>query len=179
MGKYEFKNVGVSIVNVLITIGVAIVSALGLQKENLFAAIFSAMILLDGFIFENLIKNYKHNEKNKIKVLINIFLQCCIYISIYGLVLFIFKIEITLIVKTVIVQIFVIIYNASRQYISKISHKKRVIFYMLFFSLLIGIATYGVNTEMSIIDILVYSTILASLASAIFSSFIFIKSECK
>lgn len=179
MEKYEFRNVGVSVVNLLITIGVGIVSALALQNENLFAAVFSGMILLDGFIFENLIKNYKHNENNKMKVLINIFINCCMCIMIYGLILFIFKIEIILIAKTVIVQIFVIIYNVSRQYISKISHKKRVVFYMVFFSLLIGIATYGLNIEMSIIDILVYSTISASLASSILSSFIFIKSECK
>lgn len=179
MRKYEFKNVGVSIVNLLITIGVGIVSALGLQKENLIAAVFLGVLLYDEFIFQNVIKNYKHKEENKMKVLINIFFQCCICIIIYGVVLFIFKIEIILIIKTLIVQIFIIIYHTCRQYISKTSHKKPVIFNLVFYSIFFVVGIYGIIKEMSMIDTLVYSTILASLASAIFSSFIFIKSECK
>lgn len=177
MGKYELKNVGVSIVNLLITIGVAIVSVLGLQKENLIAAVFLGMVLLDGFIFQNIIKNYQHNGNNKMKVLINMFLQCFIYISIYGIILFMFKVELILIAKTVIFQMFVVIYHASKKYISKTSHKKRVTFNLLFYPIFFGVGIYGMIKEMSMINTLVYSMSIASLASAIFSCFIFIKSE--
>ena len=177
MKIFNLENKKIIIVNFIIIIVLALLSVLMLQKENLITGLFTTVVVFDCFILENIIKNYNYKEHNEKKVLVNIFTQCCIYIIIYGLILVIFKVGKIIIAKIVITHIFTLIYYTCRHYISKTSHKKQVIFYILFFFTLIGMGVYGISRNINTIDILVYTIILASSVSALFAAFIFIKSD--
>ncbi|MBW9157702.1 hypothetical protein G9F71_006790 [Clostridium sp. FP2] len=153
----------------------SIFSGFVFQNKNLIGSVFPVMVAFSILVFDNTIKKYKKQEHSRKKMLVDIFTQCDIYIIIYGLIVFVFKIEIMLIIKIMIIQIFILIYSISKHSVSKASYKMKVIFNILFFSIAIGIGMYSIyvtNEKINSIDMLLYSIVSASAVSALFCSFI-------
>ncbi|MBU3130111.1 hypothetical protein [Clostridium tagluense] len=175
MKIFDFKNKEIIIVNFILIIALAAFSGLIFQNKNIIGGSFPFIFCFTILVFDNAIKNYKEEEHSGKKMLIDIFTQGVIYIITYGLIVFVFKIEIILIIKIMIIQVFILIYSISRHSVSKASYKMKVIFNILFFSIAIGIGMYSIyviNEEMNSIDILLYSIVSASAVSALFCSFI-------
>jgi hypothetical protein len=179
MNLIHFKDKKILIVNFIIIITLALFSVLNFRMENFIGSAFGVIVAFTIMVFDNEIKNYKDEEPDKKKMLKNIFTHCGIYIIIYGLILLVFKIEIMVIIKIMIIQIFLLIYCIARHLVSKVSYKKKAVFYILFFSIIIGVGRYGLIREIDLIDNLLYSIAPATVASALLSGFIFIKSDGK
>ena len=174
MNVLNFKDKKINIINFIIITALAIFSVLNLQDKNIVGSAFGVILAFTILVFDNEIKNYKDQDHDRKKMLINIFNHCGIYIIVYGLILFVFKTEIILIIKIMVIQIFLLIYSISRHFVSKTNYKKKVVFYILFFSILIAVGIYGLNEQMDFVDMILYSTASASLVSALFCNF-FIK----
>jgi len=171
MQLLNFKNIKILVLNFIIIIALGLFSVLML-KEKSQEGIYGLILIATMGVFQNVIKTYKDEENNKKITLINMFIESFIYVILYGLILFIFKIEIILCVKIIITQLFLIVYSIAKDYVTFASNKKQVVFYILFFSFLIGGGIYGLNSKISFLDILLYSIALASSASAIYCTFI-------
>ena len=175
---FELKNKKIIVINFIIIIALALLSVLMFQEDNLIGSFFGVVVAFTILVFDNVIKNYKEEGHSRKKMLINIFTHCGIYVIIYGLILFVFKIEVILIIKTMVIQVCSLIYCISRYSVSKESYIKQVVFYILFFSIFVGVIVYRLNVEMEIIDVILYPIVLAASVSALFCSF-FVKLDDK
>jgi len=175
---FDLKNKKIIVINFIIIIALALLSVLMFQEDNLIGSFFGVVVAFTILVFDNVIKNYKEEGHSRKKMLINIFTHCGIYVIIYGLILFVFKIEVILIIKTMVIQVCSLIYCISRYSVSKKSYIKQVVFYILFFSIFVGVIVYRLNVEMEIIDVILYPIVLAASVSALFCSF-FVKLDDK
>ena len=172
MKVLDLINKRIIITNFIIIIALDLFFVLNSQIKSLNNPALGVVVAFTIVAFDNVIKNYKGEEHNRKKRLINIFTHCGIYIIIYGLILFIFRIETIIIIKIMTIQIFSLVYSISRNYISKGSYKNKVVFYVIFFLTFTGTAMHWLHREMNFINFMLSSTALASTVSALFCIFI-------
>lgn len=168
-----------AIVNLLIMLGLGVFSIVCYKTKHMHDSADLGIIILSNAVFLDLFKNSQVASRKDKEIIINTIIYCFIFITIYQLILIIYKIDLQAVAKLLCVQILLLIFQCEKYFVDRIGGNGKKINYLLCIGAFIGVIIYETRKESNFLNIMLIVLAALVIGSLIYLIIIFIHNRSK